>query len=143
MCFEPTGTASSTQWVARQLERAPKGPVYEGEGKGSTEITYVGDGKGAYSKEVVTEYTGYRVRPWCWGLLLLIPLLFFLFYWLYPRADRGQADVEPPKPLHDCFTGYQNWQQLWSEDHAAFCCAQYGRGCQEYHYEYEYVAWIA
>ena len=98
---------------------------------GNTEITYVGEGRGAYNKEVVTNNGGWRLRPmWylCGCFLCFLPL-FFITFWFWPRPVPSR-DV-PDKPLVDCYTGYYNgmWRETWDVDHAAWCCAEMGRGC--------------
>lgn len=125
VCFEadPAAAQQSTHWV------------YAGEGRGAyqsnTEITYVGEGRGAYNKEVVTNTGGWRLRPmWylCGCFLCFLPL-FFITFWFWPRPVPSR-DV-PEKPLVDCYTGYYNgmWRETWDVDHAAWCCAEMGRGC--------------
>ena len=101
---------------------------------GNTELTYVGEGRGAYNKEVVTSAGGWRLRPISYLCCLLVPLLFFLTWWLWPRPQPAQnpdaLDV-PEKPMVDCYTDYENgmWRETWGADHAAWCCAEMGRGC--------------
>ncbi|CAK9025284.1 unnamed protein product [Durusdinium trenchii] len=100
--------------------------VYKGEGQGSyihnTTVEYVGAGRGSYDKEVNVSYGAWRCRTCCLFLLLLLPILGFLIYWLWPR---NTGFTEP----HDCFSDYANWRNAWNQEKASYCCAQHGKGC--------------
>ena len=105
--------------------------VYVGESKGSwsqnASMQWMGAGHGAYEKEVVKSYTGYRCRPWCLGVavaLLLLPLCILVWYF-WPRPSPDYSDVL------NCDDGHHDWENLWTEWHQKECCSLKGRGCPE------------
>lgn len=63
-----------------------------------------------------------------WCILLLIPFLIgfsYLLYWLLSQKPARDDTT-------DCVTGYDTWQVSWNADHAAVCCAMYGKGCVQH-----------
>jgi len=116
--------------------------VYKGEGHGSyiqnTSMDYIGPGAGAYEKEVHVTYGAFRCRTCCIFLLLLVPILSLLAFWLWPRRTPAPAQAE----AFNCFADYENWRNAWNEAKANYCCEKAGRGCPqpeypEYH-KFEY-----
>lgn len=93
-------------------------------GGGSNGLQYVGPGGGDYVQETTFRYVGYggdfsSARPrrdftclistLC--CLLLLPLLLWLMYLLWPYAD-------------SCEDGRENWGYLWSPTKQARCCIE-------------------
>merc|ERR1712099_171173 len=90
-----------------------------GQGRGgysaAPTYNYVGEGAGAYSKDVIVTPYGCRIRPCC-ILLALLALLLPLLYWLLqPKCGGlfgGGPECEPPPvvgPLGEC--------TLWGDPH--------------------------
>jgi len=115
------GPAGNTCCVAQGEECTACGVGCGGAGAGN--LAYVGMGQGDYVQETTYQYVGYggdftRRRDFtciivsgsCLGLLLLLPLLLWLF--------SGSTD------LYDCTT-----REMWSDRKAEFCCVQVGVGC--------------
>eukprot|EP00420_Gonyaulax_spinifera_P033355 CAMPEP_0197876058 /NCGR_PEP_ID=MMETSP1439-20131203/5141_1 /TAXON_ID=66791 /ORGANISM="Gonyaulax spinifera, Strain CCMP409" /LENGTH=408 /DNA_ID=CAMNT_0043495327 /DNA_START=11 /DNA_END=1234 /DNA_ORIENTATION=+ len=89
VCCEPAGAmVTNTGWA------------YVGEGRGDfaamPSYNYVGQGVGAYTKEVTTVSYGWKLRPCCVALLLL-GLLLPLLWLLLPRGDGGTSSVPEPQ----------------------------------------------
>jgi len=90
----------------------------------NSSMQWMGAGQGAYEREVVKSYTGYRCRPWCLGLAaaLLLALCGFLLWYFWPQPPAADDTL-------DCETGYHDWERLWTTQHKADCCSFKGRGC--------------
>ncbi|CAK9033622.1 unnamed protein product, partial [Durusdinium trenchii] len=87
-------------------------------------MQYLGAGRGAYERDIVKTYTGYRCRPFCWLLpLLLIPIGFLIWHY-WPRPAQNPIPTGP-----DCETGYHDYENLWTEQRQAYCCKYAGRAC--------------
>merc|ERR1712051_961531 len=94
-------------------------------GGGQGAMSYVGSGQGQYTTETTYKYVGYggdfgrprRDFTCCLALLTLLSLLLLipLLLWLF----RGM----------DCETGFERCQYAWPQRQQTECCAKMGRCC--------------
>jgi len=97
-CFESESTITGTNWT------------FVGEGKGAysklQNYNYVGAGVGAFEKEVTTKYYGWKMRKCCvaiLGAMLLASLSFLVVTEVLPRVkqqqqQQQQQSASPPSP---------------------------------------------
>lgn len=86
--------------------------------RGGTYV-YVGHQKGSYEKqELPIDYTR-RLCVLCACLVLAGIALVFLVRWL------------TPVPMFDCYAGWANWENGWSNTKKVWCCEAEGMGCSK------------
>eukprot|EP00435_Cladocopium_sp_Y103_P014735 s3102_g3.t1 len=100
-------------------------------------VEYVGAGKGNLEKQVAVS-GGRSYIPHCIGLAFCLAILVgCMLLWLWP-SQPGYDPAPNPKPgfddiqQHDCYTGFHDWENEWSEERQDYCCKRYGRGCVEH-----------
>eukprot|EP00419_Tripos_fusus_P041548 CAMPEP_0172790582 /NCGR_PEP_ID=MMETSP1074-20121228/208037_1 /TAXON_ID=2916 /ORGANISM="Ceratium fusus, Strain PA161109" /LENGTH=452 /DNA_ID=CAMNT_0013627633 /DNA_START=54 /DNA_END=1412 /DNA_ORIENTATION=+ len=88
-CFESESTITGTNWT------------FVGEGKGTysklLNYNYVGAGSGAFEKEVTTKYYGWKMRKCCvaiLGAMLLASLSFLVVTEVLPRLKQRQQQQQ-------------------------------------------------
>lgn len=141
MCFEASGSINNTAYS------------YVGEGKGGYEIVnvynYVGDGQGAFSKEQggFEMVGGFRPKKACIGLFLIGACILAVagtvcFLMAFAVGGTGHTAVGGVRRAtgigptgadaqdYDCGDGLED---SWDAQKKAWCCANYGRGCPEFH----------
>jgi hypothetical protein len=117
-----------------------------GGGRGSyntvSQYNYVGPGSGAYEKEEVVTYSGWKLRPTCITLLLIgtvVALALFGTAWFFGKTGQIHFPTlpgfgrSPDADLYDCSEDYNGcdscMEKSWSHDKLAWCCKHAGRGC--------------
>merc|ERR1712232_978744 len=78
--------------------------------------SYVGQGAGAYVKDVSTTFYGWKLRPCCLALLclsLLLPLLWLL----WPKGGGGIESIPSPTPAPPAVVGPIGTCIVWGDPH--------------------------
>merc|ERR1719330_754037 len=78
--------------------------------------SYVGQGAGAYVKDVTTTFYGWKLRPCCLALLclsLLLPLLWLL----WPKGGGGIESIPVPTPAPPAVVGPIGTCIVWGDPH--------------------------
>jgi len=121
--LEPSGGTEENRWHNR------------GELGGDYEMvpTYVGDGRGTHTKEVIKNYTGYRPHPYvmaCVFLTLFVTILTVLWELIMiTSTPQGRGSNSTDGYNFDCEDGYEDWQGTWSYTKQEWCCSNTGRAC--------------
>lgn len=94
---------------------------------------YVGDGNGSFHKGDMATHTGWRLRPWCRVILLLLVLagIFLIFWLLWPREEDLVSPTSAPSYSYDCEDGESDWRNGWSGPKKKWCCLHFERGCEQ------------
>jgi hypothetical protein len=98
---------------------------------------YVGEGAGSFDKResYYTAY-GWQLRGCCAFITAI--LLLVLAIWLLPPLFRNHFQesyvnihhhIQHSGTIFDCDSGFSHWMQKWSPKHKAWCCRNYGKGC--------------
>merc|ERR1719350_1809746 len=117
-----------------------------GSGGGNGALSYVGPGQGSYSQDTTYQYVGYGgdfgrprrdftciITGCCLlSLLLLIPLLLWLFSGSSTSLpyDCGTGEMGPGVNGGGIFGGSNRMIEMtWSQAQKDYCCMTVGRGC--------------
>jgi hypothetical protein len=121
-----------------------------GGGRGSyntvSQYNYVGPGSGAYEKEEVVTYSGWKLRPGCISALLVVTVaalaVFGVAWYVVATGRISLTHFAIPgfgksagtlAEAYDCNEDYSDCYDCmvksWSTDKLAWCCKHEGRGC--------------
>lgn len=115
--------------------------VYVGQSQGSydkvQQYSYVGDGQGTFSKEVVTTHYTSMCRKLCIGMLAASGLAFACLAIAYmvlasshsPRTDVSRSHGIDVNAKYNCRNVTNNLERAWSSTKRDWCCANAGSGC--------------
>lgn len=129
VCCEGTGGVVTTGWQ------------YVGQGRGdyaaAPSYNYTGQGAGDWERVVTTQYSGWRCKPCCIALpllLLLLPLLYFLMRSM--DGDEKSNSVHSQSQIivtHPSTVAPVNCHDTtgWDKAKQAFCCKHFHMGCPE------------
>uniref|UniRef100_A0A7S3X9N3 Uncharacterized protein n=1 Tax=Strombidinopsis acuminata TaxID=141414 RepID=A0A7S3X9N3_9SPIT len=99
------------------------------------QFSFVGNGVGSFEKEILTTYTGWRLKRPAMILLvagvcaLLIVVGVVVLGVTAPLPDDSSSTPMPAQTSFTCRVASANLESEWTAEKKAYCCEHHGLGC--------------